>query len=127
MKAAKAIVKSLQQHGYAGAFKQPADPSASVIPNYPEIITNPMDLGTVMTKLGDGDYATVADVSASAEERASDPCPAEALDRQPAATAPRPPALLRLRAFAFPPRFPRSPISAASRRRFPSCALRLPG
>ena len=127
MKAAKAIVKSLQQHGYAGAFKQPVDPVRLGIPNYPEIITNPMDLGTVMTKLGDGDYATVADVSASAEERASDPCPAEALDRQPAATAPRPPALLRLHSSRFRRASRATPISVASRRRFPSCALRLPG
>ena len=66
LRSAKNIVKSLQGHGYANAFKVPVDPVRLGIPNYFDVISHPMDLGTVMSKLSEEAYPTVADVRAAA-------------------------------------------------------------
>ena len=41
------------------AFKEPVDPVVLNIPNYPEIVKRPMDLGTMENKLKNGGYAHI--------------------------------------------------------------------
>jgi hypothetical protein len=41
------IIKSLINHKYGWPFREPVDPVALNIPDYPQIIKNPMDLGTI--------------------------------------------------------------------------------
>lgn len=45
------ILKALMSHPCGWAFNQPVDPVALKIPDYFSIITDPMDLGTVKSKL----------------------------------------------------------------------------
>ncbi|XP_022978679.1 transcription factor GTE10-like isoform X2 [Cucurbita maxima] len=45
------ILKSLMSHPFGWVFNQPVDPVALQIPDYFSIITDPMDLGTVKSKL----------------------------------------------------------------------------
>jgi len=56
------IVKSLRQHRNAWPFNEPVDPVALNIPDYFQVITHPMDLGTVESRLQSGYYKTVEDV-----------------------------------------------------------------
>jgi len=42
-------------------FNQPVDPVALNIPDYPIVIKNPMDLGTVRNKLRANAYPTILD------------------------------------------------------------------
>lgn len=55
------ILKFFQQRPDADAFTEPVDWEAFGLMDYPEIITHPMDLGTVQTKLEDGKYSTAND------------------------------------------------------------------
>jgi hypothetical protein len=41
------IIKSLINHKHGWPFREPVDPVALNIPDYPQIIKNPMDLGTI--------------------------------------------------------------------------------
>ncbi|XP_054777014.1 transcription factor GTE12-like [Prosopis cineraria] len=45
------ILKSLMSHPYSWVFSKPVDPVALNIPDYFTIISEPMDLGTIKTKL----------------------------------------------------------------------------
>ncbi|KAI9127402.1 hypothetical protein K1719_001961 [Acacia pycnantha] len=45
------ILKSLMSHRYSWVFRKPVDPVALNIPDYFTIIAEPMDLGTIKTKL----------------------------------------------------------------------------
>jgi len=55
------ILKFFQSRPDADAFTEPVDWEAFGLLDYPEIITHPMDLGTVQTKLEDGKYAAPSD------------------------------------------------------------------
>ncbi|EEF31529.1 transcription factor GTE9 [Ricinus communis] len=50
------LVKSLMDHPCGWVFKEPVDPDKLHIPDYFSIITNPMDLGTVKSKLENNQY-----------------------------------------------------------------------
>lgn len=52
------------QHESAGPFLEPVDPVALKIPDYPDIVREPMDLGTVRRKLADREYAWPSDMIA---------------------------------------------------------------
>lgn len=53
-----AVLKVLKQLPQAAPFLQPVDPVLMRIPDYPEIVKHPMDLGTIDKKLTDGQYAS---------------------------------------------------------------------
>jgi len=53
--------KDLKKAKYALAFLRPVDHVALNIPNYPEIIKEPMDLSTMEMKLKDGKHGSVQD------------------------------------------------------------------
>lgn len=55
------IVRALKAHKSAWPFLVPVDPVAYGIPDYPEVIKEPSDLGTVETKLQSGEYSTLED------------------------------------------------------------------
>lgn len=57
------ILKFFQQRPDADAFTEPVDWEAYGLMDYPEIITHPMDLGTIQTKLEDGKYGSPNDFS----------------------------------------------------------------
>ncbi|EEF42745.1 bromodomain-containing protein, putative [Ricinus communis] len=50
------LVKSLMNHPCGWVFKEPVDPEKLEIPDYFSVITNPMDLGTVKSKLENNQY-----------------------------------------------------------------------
>lgn len=50
------ILKSTMRHSFAQPFNVPVDHVALKIPDYPRIIKNPMDLGTVSENLRGGSY-----------------------------------------------------------------------
>uniref|UniRef100_A0A6B2LHN7 Bromo domain-containing protein n=1 Tax=Arcella intermedia TaxID=1963864 RepID=A0A6B2LHN7_9EUKA len=52
----KKIVQQLKAHKSAWPFLEPVDPIALSIPDYPEIIKNPMDLRTVEENLDNDEY-----------------------------------------------------------------------
>ena len=52
------ILKSTMRHSFARPFNVPVDHVALKIPDYPRIIKNPMDLGTVAEKLRGGSYVS---------------------------------------------------------------------
>lgn len=60
-----AILKSLTSHRYSWVFGKPVDPVALNIPDYFSIISEPMDLGTIKSKLEKNMYSGI-------EEFASD-------------------------------------------------------
>ncbi|TYJ34326.1 hypothetical protein E1A91_A05G161400v1 [Gossypium mustelinum] len=51
-----ALLKALMKHPAGWVFNQPVDPKALQIPDYLSIIKNPMDLGTIKSKLGKNIY-----------------------------------------------------------------------
>ena len=53
--------KNLKKTKNSVAFLKPVDYVTLNIPNYPEVIKNPMDLGTMEAKLKDDQYASVQD------------------------------------------------------------------
>jgi hypothetical protein len=55
------ILKQLMSKPIAAAFNQPVDPVALNIPDYPSIVTSPMDLGTVRNKMRTNQYRTILD------------------------------------------------------------------
>lgn len=66
-KAAKKIMGHLWKAQGAWHFHQPVDPVAFHIPDYPEVIKNPMDFGTIKQKLGTCAYAKCKDFIADVE------------------------------------------------------------
>eukprot|EP01083_Nonionella_stella_P004353 12579_1 len=59
MRACGDILVNVMNHRLAYAFNLPVDWKRLNIPNYPRIIKQPMDLGTVLRKLETGEYQTV--------------------------------------------------------------------
>ena len=55
------IVERLKKHKYAEPFLFPVDPVALNIPDYPKIITEPMDISTVEKKIQDFQYNSFAE------------------------------------------------------------------
>lgn len=54
------VIDELLSMHISAMFAQPVDPERDGIPNYFQIIRNPMDLGTVRKKLEDGSYSSIA-------------------------------------------------------------------
>jgi Histone acetylation protein/Bromodomain len=54
-------------HPSSLAFRRPVNAAALKIPNYHDVIQEPMDLGTVFTKLSLGEYETLCDLVADIE------------------------------------------------------------
>ena len=53
------IIGFLERHNKAGPFLEPVDYVALGIPDYPQVVTNPMDVSTVAKKLEDGHYSNI--------------------------------------------------------------------
>ncbi|KAK9116532.1 hypothetical protein Sjap_015479 [Stephania japonica] len=64
MQQCEALVKKLMDHQYGFLFNQPVDPEALQIPDYLDIISEPMDLGTIKKKLENGEYSSARDFAA---------------------------------------------------------------
>jgi Bromodomain len=60
-KAAKRMMNSLWKHNQAWIFYEPVDPKKLNIPDYFDIIKQPMDLGTVKSKLNSNQYLKFQD------------------------------------------------------------------
>ncbi|KAK7247223.1 hypothetical protein RIF29_42100 [Crotalaria pallida] len=58
------ILKSLMAHTYSWVFKQPVDPVALKIPDYFTVISQPMDLGTIKSKLEKNVYIGIEEFAA---------------------------------------------------------------
>ncbi|CAH9121940.1 unnamed protein product [Cuscuta epithymum] len=58
------ILEGLMTHKLGWAFLKPVDPVAFNIPDYFDIITNPMDLGTIKSKLRNNLYSTIEEFAA---------------------------------------------------------------
>lgn len=52
------LLERLKIYEYAYPFLQPVDPVGDGVPDYWEVIKEPMDLSTIERKLGDGKYAS---------------------------------------------------------------------
>lgn len=59
IKKIKIILQSLLDHNDACDFREPVDWKGMSLVDYPQIIKNPMDLGTVNKKFIAGKYTTV--------------------------------------------------------------------
>ncbi|XP_060958132.1 transcription factor GTE8-like [Cannabis sativa] len=59
------ILEDLISHEFGWIFNQPVDPVAPNIPDYLTIITKPMDLGTIKSKLEKNDYYGVEEFAAN--------------------------------------------------------------
>ncbi|GLU13883.1 hypothetical protein SLE2022_304930 [Rubroshorea leprosula] len=59
-----AVLKELMSDTWISIFSKPVDPVALNIPDYFSIITSPMDLGTVKSKLGNNTYLDIEDFAA---------------------------------------------------------------
>lgn len=55
------VLMQLRNHPNAWPFNEPVDPVALNIPDYFDIITHPMDLGTIQKNLEAGDYSTIGE------------------------------------------------------------------
>jgi hypothetical protein len=62
------MLRTLMHHPMATPFNVPVDPVAMRAPRYFEIITSPMDLGTVNKKLKSGGYTYLAEVKREVEQ-----------------------------------------------------------
>ncbi|GLT52555.1 hypothetical protein SLA2020_258890 [Shorea laevis] len=58
------VLKYLMTNRYFCLFSKPVDPVALKIPDYFSVITNPMDLGTVKSKLDKNTYLSIEDFAA---------------------------------------------------------------
>nr|XP_034926588.1 transcription factor GTE12-like isoform X2 [Populus alba] len=58
------LLKSLMAHPAGWVFNKPVDPVALKIPDYFTVISNPMDLGTVKSKLGKNFYTSIHEFAA---------------------------------------------------------------
>ena len=58
------ILKSLTSHRYSWVFSKPVDPVALNIPDYFTIISEPMDLGTIKSKLEKNIYSGIEEFAA---------------------------------------------------------------
>ncbi|CAO3598914.1 unnamed protein product [Absidia cylindrospora] len=58
---ATAVVRNLKKHRDAAPFLRPVDYKNMNVPDYPAIVSRPMDLNTVDRKLGNNEYPTVDD------------------------------------------------------------------
>ncbi|KAJ7947218.1 Transcription factor GTE12 [Quillaja saponaria] len=58
------ILKSLMNHKYKWVFVEPVDPVALRIPDYFSVISKPMDLGTIKSKLGKNLYSSIQEFAA---------------------------------------------------------------
>ena len=56
----QSIVHYLQRHPKAGPFLQPVDPIALKIPQYRDVVKNPMDISTLAQKLERGQYSNIS-------------------------------------------------------------------
>lgn len=56
LKHCSTVLRGLKRHAQAGPFLFPVDPVALGIPDYPTVITNPMDFSTIQKKLDGSDY-----------------------------------------------------------------------
>jgi hypothetical protein len=59
---ANAFIKSLRQHHLSHAFNQPVDPIALNIPDYFDVIEQPMDFSTISNKLKNNEYPLMRDM-----------------------------------------------------------------
>ncbi|KAK9088172.1 hypothetical protein Scep_027254 [Stephania cephalantha] len=59
-----ALLRKLMNHQFGFLFNQPVKPSALQIPDYFDIISEPMDLGSVKKKLENGSYSSARDFAA---------------------------------------------------------------
>ncbi|XP_061352234.1 transcription factor GTE12-like [Gastrolobium bilobum] len=59
-----AILKSLTSHRHGWAFNMPVDPVALIIPDYFTVISHPMDLGTIKSKLEKNIYFSIEEFAA---------------------------------------------------------------
>ncbi|KAG6851364.1 hypothetical protein H0H93_005762 [Arthromyces matolae] len=66
-KKCKDVLKALAKVPEAGIFSRPVDPIADGCPTYLDEIAQPMDFGTMATKLGQNKYATMEDFSDDVE------------------------------------------------------------
>lgn len=57
MEECRTILKSIQENDNSEAYREPVDWEAYELFDYPEIIKEPMDLGTIENKLNAGKYA----------------------------------------------------------------------
>lgn len=64
VESAKRILAKLEKQPESISFVDPVDFEALDLPDYPTVIKNPMDLGTVSVKLEEGLYMTIAEVMA---------------------------------------------------------------
>jgi E1A/CREB-binding protein len=53
------LLKRVQEHNFAWIFSQPVDPVELNLPDYFDVVKNPMDLGTVKKKVETGCYSSV--------------------------------------------------------------------
>lgn len=53
------FIKSIMSNKNAGPFNEPVDFIALGVPEYPQIIANPMDFGTIEQRLSAGEYSSV--------------------------------------------------------------------
>ena len=60
-KAAKRLLNTLWKHNSAWIFHEPVNPEKLNIPDYYDIIKQPMDFGTVKNKLQSNQYTKLAD------------------------------------------------------------------
>uniref|UniRef100_A0A5B7AEL2 Putative transcription factor GTE9 isoform X1 n=1 Tax=Davidia involucrata TaxID=16924 RepID=A0A5B7AEL2_DAVIN len=58
------ILKKLMTHPASWIFNQPVDPVKLSIPDYFSVISEPMDLGTIKTKLDNNDYFSIEEFAA---------------------------------------------------------------
>lgn len=61
MKQCETLLKRLMSHQYGHVFNAPVDPVKLKIPDYFDIIKNPMDLGTIKSKIAEGSYSSPLD------------------------------------------------------------------
>lgn len=63
-KAAQRLLTTLQRNQKAYIFGQPVNYQELNIPDYPDIVKNPMDFGTIKTKLKEHKYERIQDFMA---------------------------------------------------------------